>query len=111
MMEKSERRAAIAAYKERKAPAGVYALRCAATGEIWVGQTPDLDKIWNRLSFSLGGGGHPRRALQAAWKAHEASFAFERLETLEEPLEGHYLRSELEDKAAAWRERLGAAAV
>ena len=112
MMEKSERRAATAAYKERKAPAGVFALRCVATGEIWVGHAPDLDKIWNRLSFSLKTGGHPRRALQAAWRQHgEAGFAFERLETLEEPLDEPYLRSELEDRAAAWREKLGAAAV
>jgi hypothetical protein len=111
-MDKIERRAAVAAYKERKAPAGVFALRCAATGEVWVGQAPDLDKIWNRLSFTLRSGGHPRRALQATWSAHgEAGFAFEVLERLGEELEGYALRSEIEDKVALWREKLGAAPI
>ena len=109
-MEKAERRAAAAAYKERKAPAGVFALRAVATGEVWVGHAPDLDKIWNRLSFTLRTGGHPRRALQAAWNAQgEAGFSFEVLEKLDDELEGHFLRSELDDRAAAWRAKLGAA--
>ena len=33
MMDRSERKAAVSAYKERKAAAGVYAIRCAATDE------------------------------------------------------------------------------
>lgn len=33
-----DRKAAIAAYKERKVIGGVYAVRCAATGEVWVGR-------------------------------------------------------------------------
>ena len=36
-MDRSERKAAVSAYKERKAVAGVYAIRCAKTGEQWVG--------------------------------------------------------------------------
>jgi hypothetical protein len=38
-----DRKAAIAAYKERKSVAGIYVIRCAASGEAWVGQAPNLD--------------------------------------------------------------------
>src|SRR5580692_10860787 len=79
------RKAASAAYKERKSVAGVYALRCAPTGEIWVGSTPTLETVWRRIEFSLRTGGNPRRALQTAWSAHgPAAFAFEELERLKE---------------------------
>jgi hypothetical protein len=43
-MDRSERKAAVSAYKERKAVAGVYAIRCAATDEQWVGTAPDLSR-------------------------------------------------------------------
>jgi hypothetical protein len=110
-MKADDRWAARAAYKERKAVAGVYALRCAAAGAAWVGQTQDVDKIWNRLVFCLRSGGDPRRALQAAWNAHgEAAFVFEILERLkEEPLE--FARaSALDERTAFWRDQLSAAA-
>ncbi|MET4040164.1 hypothetical protein ABIC03_001849 [Bradyrhizobium sp. RT6a] len=44
-----DRKAAIAAHKERKTVAGVYVVRCAASGEAWVGQAPNLDTIQNRI--------------------------------------------------------------
>jgi len=37
-MDRSERKAAVSAYKERKAVAGVYAVQCAATGGQWIGR-------------------------------------------------------------------------
>ena len=52
-MKREDRKAAIAAYKERKADAGLYVVRCAASGQQWVGGTLDLRTIWNRLSFML----------------------------------------------------------
>ena len=52
-MDRSERKAAVSAYKERKAVAGVYAIRCAATDEHWVGAAPDLSTIWTRRTFAL----------------------------------------------------------
>ncbi len=36
-MDRSERKAAVSAYKERKPVAGVYAIRCATTDGQWVG--------------------------------------------------------------------------
>ena len=111
-MDRSERRAAIAAYKERKSVAGIYAVRCAASGEVWVGQALDLDKVWNRIGFTLRGGASPHRALQAAWKAHGAvAFSFEALERLEdEPLD-FARQSKLNHLVLSWRAKLGAAGI
>jgi len=107
------RRAAIDAYKERKAAAGIYAVRCRASGETWVGRAADLDKIQNRLWFTLRQGGNPHRALQAAWRAHGAeAFAFEVLERLPDAEASDYLRAAaLKDRLAHWRDALGAAAI
>jgi len=111
-MPNERRKAAITAYKERKAAVGVFAVRCAPAGAVWVGQTRDLEKVWNRISFSLRTGADPRRDLQAAWNAHGASgFAFEALERIkEEPLE-FALQSALDERTAYWRRRLAAAAL
>ena len=68
----SARKAAIAAWKERKSVAGIFVIRCAATSQAWVGQTPDLEKIQNRIWFTLRQGSHTCRSLQAAWAAHGA---------------------------------------
>src|SRR5271156_4489672 len=107
-MQRIDRRAAIAAYKERKSVAGIYAIRCAPSGEVWVGQTLDLDKVWNRIGFTLRGGASPHRALQAAWNAHGAeAFLFEALERLEdEPLD-FARQSKLKERKAVWVAKLG----
>ena len=111
-MTKDGRRAAIDAYKERKAVAGIYAVRCRASGETWVGRAADLDKIQNRLWFTLRQGGNPHRALQAAWRAHGAeAFAFEVLERLPEEASDYLRASALKDRLAHWRDALGAAAI
>ncbi|MDE3175781.1 MAG: GIY-YIG nuclease family protein [Pseudomonadota bacterium] len=107
-----DRRAAITAYKERKSVAGVYALRCAPSGEAWVGETLDIDKVWNRLAFSLRSGSHPRRALQAAWTAHgAAAFAFEALERLPEAPSTYARDAALKERRDFWRDKLAAAPV
>ena len=108
----SARKAAIAAYKERKSAPGIFAIRCQATAEIWVGQTPDLEKIQNRIWFTLRQGSHPCRSLQAAWTAHGPdNFAFETCERLEEE-ETPYIRDALlKERALHWRAELNAEAV
>jgi hypothetical protein len=107
-----DRRAAIAAYKRRKSVAGIFALRCAPTGETWVGETLDLDKILNRLTFSLHAGAHPRADLQTAWLAHGASaFSFEALERMNEAPSEYARNAELKARRDFWRKTLGAAAV
>ena len=108
----SDRKAAIAAYKERKTFAGVFVIRCNASSEAWVGQTPDLEKIQNRIWFTLRQGSHPCRGLQTAWTTHGPdSLTFEECERLEEE-ETSYIRDALlKERALHWRAQLNAEAV
>jgi hypothetical protein len=85
METKNNRRALVREYKEREVRAGVYAVRCASTGAVWVGGAPDVSTRQNGVWFSLRMGGHTCASLQAAWKTHgEAAFAFEVLEVLDD---------------------------
>lgn len=107
-----DRKAAIEAYKKRKSTAGVFAVRCVVSGEIWVGRTPDLDMIQNRIWFTLRTGAHPSRSLSAAWSAHGSdSFAFEALERLDEEESPHFRDALLAERAAYWRSKLGASTI
>ncbi|MBP7704980.1 MAG: GIY-YIG nuclease family protein [Caulobacter sp.] len=110
-MNRDRKRELTSAYKERKARPGVFAIRCAASGEVWIGSSRELHNRQNGFWMGLRMGGHPKKALQAAWKAHgEASFSYEELDELDaEGLEGWSLDLALKARAAEWRERLGAA--
>ena len=48
-MKTEDRKAAVAAYKERKLKAGIFAIRFPAIGEVWVGQAWDRTMIRNRI--------------------------------------------------------------
>jgi hypothetical protein len=113
-MDKQSRRDAIREYKERKATQGIYAVRCTTSGETWVGQSPNLNQMQNRIWFGLRqSGGHPNAALRAAWAAHgEAAFSFEVLETIDDSGLGaigvaHLLKA----RDAYWRAQLDAAKI
>lgn len=108
-MKSEERRAAVAAYKERKVRGGVYIVRCSASGQIWVGGAPDLSTIQNRLWFTLRLGTNPHRSLQEAWGAHGGeTFTFEVVEQLPDE-ESSALRSLLlKECLARWADRLRA---
>lgn len=81
----TDRREALAAYKERKVMAGIYAVRCKVTDQLWLGKAPDLSTIQNRLWFTLRHGSNPHRSLQEAWTLHGPdAFAFEVVESLSE---------------------------
>ena len=49
----SDRKAAIAAYRERKTIAGIFVIHSKASAELWVGSAPNLEKIQNRIWFTL----------------------------------------------------------
>lgn len=108
-----DRKAAIAAYKERKGVCGIYALRCAPSGESWVGYAADMEKIRNRLDFTLKSGATPHRSLKEACRAHGAEkIAFEILEVREEEDEPAFAREAWRKaRLAHWREKLGAAGI
>jgi hypothetical protein len=105
----TDRKAAIAAYKERKTVAGIYVLRCAASGEAWVGQAPNLETIRNRIWFSLRQGGHPCRSLQAAWNRHgESSLTFGECERMADEESDYVRHALLKERVAHWRAELAA---
>lgn len=107
-----DRKAAAAAYKERKTLPGVYAVRCDAAGGIWLGQANDMTRVQNRHWFALRTGGHTNRDMQAAWASHgEASFGFEMLEILADADDSSARASQLRDSLKRWRTRLAAGAV
>ena len=110
-MDKSARRDAIREFKERKAQRGVFALRCAATGQVWVSASRNLDQQPNSIWFGLKSGGFQNREAQAAWRTHgEDAFAFEVLEAFDDEALSSVGRADLaKARAAHWRETLGAA--
>jgi hypothetical protein len=108
-MDRIARKAAVAAYKERKSAYGVFAVICTATGEAWVGQSRHLDTQQNSLWFALKHSSSPHRALQASWNAHgPADFRFEALERLGDHVSAISRPDELKRREALWTARLGA---
>jgi hypothetical protein len=85
-MDKQARREAIRDWKEKKTVAGVYAVRCAATGEVWVAGASNVESQQTRHWFGLRMGSHTNKAMQAAWNAHgrEAALTFEVVERLDD---------------------------
>ncbi|MFG1396047.1 GIY-YIG nuclease family protein [Roseixanthobacter pseudopolyaromaticivorans] len=108
-MKSEARKAAVAAYKERKVAAGIYAVRCQPTGQYWLGRAPDLSTIQNRIWFSLRQGGHPSRALQAAWNTHGAeAFTFAQIERLDVEESAYVRDALLKERLHHWRAQLRA---
>jgi hypothetical protein len=111
-MNKDERKAAVAAYKERKPAAGIFAVRCAPSGQVWVGQTPNLGTIQNRIWFTLRLGTSSNRDLQSAWSAHGGeNFTFEPLEQLEDEELPYVRDAVLKERALHWRSMLNASII
>jgi hypothetical protein len=112
-VEKARKKEIARAWLERDRVQGVFAVRCAASGQAWVASTRNLDKQQNGVWFMLRQGGHPNPAVQAAWREHgEGAFIYEILETLDE---GDSTRTGFADRLKArerhWREVLGAGAL
>ena len=108
----TDRKSLTAAYKERPTIAGVFAVICNATSQVWVGTSRHIDTQQNGLWFSLKMGGSPFRSLQAEWTAHGAdSFRFEQLDRLSSDLSDMARKDELKRRAALWIARLEAEAL
>ena len=110
-MDKESRRDAVRDFKERKTTRGVFAVRCAASGQAWVSASRTLDSEETKLRFSLKHGGYINREVQAAWNTHgEAAVSFEILEVFDDEAMGPVGRGDLaKSRAAHWRAELGAA--
>ncbi len=84
-MKSEAKKEAVRAYKERKPAMGAFAVRCSATGQVWVGQSRTADTHANRLWFSLRLGNCRAASLQEAWTRHgEGAFSYEVLALLTE---------------------------
>jgi hypothetical protein len=111
-MDRQARKAATAAYKERKPAWGVYAVICTATGETWVGSSRHVDTEWNGLLLQLKLGTSVHTSLQMAWKQHgDAEFRFEELERLREDFPEFARMDELKKRQALWGSRLQASSL
>jgi hypothetical protein len=109
IMDKQERKAAVADYKERKSACGIYAVICKATGETWVGTSRNLEAQKNSLWFTLNSGSGPFRILQKVWKEHgEREFRFEELDRLKVDFSNILQADELRKRQKLWLERLRA---
>lgn len=103
------RKAAVAAFKERKPQAGVYAIYCAVSGETWAGSAHDVATIQNRIWFTLRQGSSAHRSLQAAWTKHGADgFRFEIVERLPEEELAYVRDRQLAACLDRWVAQLGA---
>ena len=108
-MSKERKRDLVREYRVRR---GVYAVRCAAIGEVWASASLNLDAQQNRAWFQMRLGSHPSKSLQAAWKAHgDDAFSFEIVAKLsDEERTPSALNADLRALEAEWREKLGARA-
>ncbi|HEV2504985.1 MAG TPA: GIY-YIG nuclease family protein [Mesorhizobium sp.] len=97
----------MAAYKKRDVPAGIYGLICAETNQRWVGYSPDLDAMPNRLWFTLRLGSHRAAALQAAYNQHgQDAIAIEVLELFEDDCQPE--GAALKERLSFWRDKMDA---
>ncbi len=111
-MRKADRKAAMAAWKDAKRRAGVWLVRCEATGEAWVGAGRDLAAARNRFDFSMRQGSPLHPHMRPALTTHGGeAFAFEEVEALPETLDEIAVPRELKTRRAAAAERLGAKAI
>lgn len=109
MESRQARKDAIRDYRERQPQRGVFAIRCAGTGGVWVGSSPDLEAARNGQWFFLRQGDHREATLQAEWNARgEQAFSFEILERLKEDLSPMEVKDQLKERLNHWIARLGA---
>ena len=109
MDSKIDRKVAIRKFKEQKIPRGAFAVRCTATGQVWVGSSRNLDATRNSFWFALRIGSHLDKSLQAEWNAHgEPAFQYEILEKLDDDVAPLGIPDLLKEKRLDWIERLSA---
>ena len=105
----SNRKAATAAYKERRQRRGIFAIRHEASGAVWLGTSPDLDVAANRIFFTLRMGGWPGHDLAQAWRAQGGEgFRFEIVEVFDGDLTPIRQERMAGERLARWMAELGA---
>ena len=96
-------------YKARKSARGIFALRDAGAGEVWVGSSMDLRGAKNGLWFFLSNGHHKDSVLQAHWNSRgEQAFQFEVLEQIEDQVSALSIADVLKERRNYWTAQLDA---
>ena len=104
-----DKREARRAFKLKITPKGVYAVKCSASGETWVGASTHLDSQQNGAWYQLRNRLHQNKNMQAAWDAHgEAAFTYQVLETLDDDVPPLLLRDSLAERQKHWERELAA---
>jgi hypothetical protein len=108
-VDRTDRKAAVDAYKQRKVVGGIYAVTCVPTGQRWLGAANDLSTAKNRIWFTLGLPRSPWPDLESAWSRHGAErFTFDEIERLPHDLAPGAKELALKARLAHWREKLNA---
>jgi hypothetical protein len=109
MKSNPDRKAVAREYKARKSPRGIFALRCAPSGDVWVGASMDLSGAKNALWFFLSNGHHKDTTLQAQWNSHgERAFQFEVVEKVDDDISALRIADVLKERKGHWTARLDA---
>ncbi len=108
-----DRKAAIQAYKERKSPRGVVAVRCSVTGSVWADSAMDVEAMENRIWFAVRlEDRFMNKALIAEYREHgRDAFSYEILEKLDDEIAQMSLRDVLKERKAHWIEKLSAKSI
>lgn len=98
-------------YKDNPPGAGVFAVRCVASGQaVYVNAAMNLQGAINRARFQLRLGGHRDKRLQQQWTQYgEAAFSIDVVDMLKrhEDTTEDQQREDLAALLALWREELG----
>ena len=110
-MADQRKRDLIRAYKEKTPKRGACAVRCTATGQVWVLASPNLEAQERSTWFMLKSGSHINRTLQQTWNTEgEQAFHFEILATLDDSERSDYaLKADLKELETTWLGKLQAA--
>jgi hypothetical protein len=109
MPAKESRKELLRQYKELKPQAGIYAVRCVASGRAWVGTSRNLGATKNGLWFGLRAGMHRETSLQAEWNAQgEEAFEYEAVEVLDEDVHALNVFGVLKEMKSKWVAKLNA---
>jgi hypothetical protein len=109
MQLKESRKESIRKFKEQKPLLGAYAVRCTATGHVWVGISRNLEATKNGCWFCLRNGLHQEKQLQAEWNAQgESAFEYEILDGLDQDVHPLEIVDLLKEQKKSWVARLGA---
>jgi len=88
---------------------GAYAVRCIATGRVWVGASRNLDATRNGCWYCLRNGLHQDKSLQDEWNTQgESDFQYEILDELENDVHPLAVADLLKEKKNFWIARLNA---